>query len=97
MLIPGVDIRIKKISIHHFWIGLALFIGIYFLPLGQTLSLVGLAIGLGLIIDEFTFIILGGGSDKEYQSVPSLLGTLVIVGVIYFFREKIFEIFVGKF
>ena len=41
-------------------------------------------IGVGLIIDQLIFMILGAGKDKEYWALPSLLGTIIIaLSVVY--------------
>ena len=46
-------------------------------------------IGAGLIVDQLIFMILGAGKDKEYWALPSLLGTIIIVLVIYPIRTKV--------
>lgn len=49
-----------------------------------------LAIGLGLFVDELTFILMGGKTHQDNYSARSLIGTIVFISVAYVFREQLF-------
>ncbi|MDP3881365.1 MAG: hypothetical protein Q8Q31_00610 [Nanoarchaeota archaeon] len=90
MIWPEIDIKVFGMIIHHFWFGIVLVIGGFIIPKSAHYpKLLLYGIGAGLIIDQLIFIMLGAGKDKEYWSIYSLLGTLIIVSIIYPFRMKL--------
>jgi hypothetical protein len=48
------------------------------------------AIGLGLFVDELTFLLIKGRTHKDNYSAKSLVGTIVFMMLAYFFREQLF-------
>ncbi|OGG61026.1 hypothetical protein A3C86_04180 [Candidatus Kaiserbacteria bacterium RIFCSPHIGHO2_02_FULL_49_16] len=89
VIVPEVDILFNNIIIHHFWFGLII-AGISFLFTKHTLcTLLLLAVGTGLMMDELIFVLLGAGHDKEYWSIPSLLGVFIGVLAAFLLRRKI--------
>jgi hypothetical protein len=90
IIVPEVDIKFMDIVIHHFWFGVFLMIFGIILPKQKVYPKILLyGIGAGLIIDQFIFMILGAGNDKEYWALPSLFGTIIIALVIYPIRTKV--------
>ncbi len=107
-LFPGESFHILTYEIHHInygiilvMIGLLIFSG--FIPYIQlrsknrlNLSILIISSGIGFIIDEFTFRLLGGITDADYWSSNSILGAIVIyiiivsyVLILYHFKERI--------
>lgn len=81
--IPGPTI--KGFRTHHYMYGL----------LGIILSLVIhspllYSIGLGLFVDELTYLLIGGKTHEDNYSKTSLIGTFLFVVLVYFLRYKIF-------
>lgn len=75
---------ISGFRIHHYMIGLAL------MPIGYLITnLVIYAVGLGLFIDELTYVLISGKNHKDNYSIISLSGTAVFVILIYLLREKL--------
>lgn len=67
---PTSSPTIFNLRLHHYMYGLML------IPVALVLqSVVLYAVGLGLFIDELTFLIRGGGHHKENYSWQSLAGT----------------------
>jgi|TARA_Y100000310_G_C20000184_1_gene498125 peptidoglycan/LPS O-acetylase OafA/YrhL len=90
IIVPEVDIKFLDIVIHHFWFGVILMIIGVIVPKQKVYPKILLyGIGAGLIVDQLIFMILGAGKDKEYWALPSLLGTIIIVLVIYPIRTKV--------
>jgi hypothetical protein len=81
---PTAAPTINGFRTHHYMYGL-FGIAISFL----IHSLVLYAIGLGLFIDELTYLFIGGKTHKDNYSVASLTGTLVFIVFIYIFRTHI--------
>jgi len=93
-LVPEVDIIFFGIVIHHFWFGLILSLMIFLLPTRlRVIKIILLALGLGLMIDQIIFLLLGGGKDREYWAFPSLFGAVIVTIAIYFYREKLLKVF----
>jgi peptidoglycan/LPS O-acetylase OafA/YrhL len=89
-LIPEVDINLFGFIVHHFWFGVILvLIGLVVPKKYDWAKIVFYAIGLGLIVDQLVFIILGAGKDAQYWALPSLLGTIILTLIILPFRAKI--------
>ena len=45
------------------------------------------AIGLGLFIDELTYLLIQGKNHKDNYSKTSLLGTLFFIIIVFVFRK----------
>ena len=71
--------------IHHYMYGLvAMFVGL----LLHTAIIY--AIGLGLFVDELTYLIIGGKTHADNYSIKSIVGTLVFILVVLIFRKYVF-------
>lgn len=67
---------------HHWMYGL---VGIF---LGIILnSVVIYAIGLGLFIDELTYLLIRGKTHKDNYSAYSIIGTMVFIILVFFLRN----------
>ena len=81
-LCPFSSPTIKGFRIHHYMYGL---IGII---IGLVIHSINLyAIGLGLFIDELTYIIIQGKDHKDNYSLVSLLGTFLFVATVFVFKD----------
>lgn len=47
------------------------------------------SIGLGLLVDEATYLLIRGKTHEDNYSVRSLVGTAVLVLLVYIFREEL--------
>jgi len=68
--------------LHHWMYGLALIsvgIGFSFLPV--------YAIGLGLFVDELTYLFMDGKTHKDYDSKISLLGTVLLIVLVFMLKN----------
>jgi len=89
-LVPNIDIKFFDLVIHHFWFGILLIsISIFIQKKYNLKKIYTFAIGLGLVIDELIFILLGAGGDKIYWGLLPLLGTILLVIGIFLIRKKI--------
>lgn len=79
---------LKGFRIHHYHYGIVLLVISIAIK-----SLLVYAIGLGLFIDELTFILISGKDHKDNYSKESLIGTLVFIIVIFVSREKLMTFF----
>ncbi|MAG78228.1 hypothetical protein CL616_02570 [archaeon] len=77
LLVPEVDVTFFNVIVHHFWFGIPIFVLGYFLRKSWILG-----VGLGFMIDQLFFLLLGGGGDIEYWGLPSMSGVLVLVGLL---------------
>ncbi len=50
-----------------------------------------LAVGLALVVDELTFILMNGKTHAENYSALSLLGTVFFMIIVFLYRSKIRE------
>ncbi len=97
IIVPEVDIKISNIIIHHFWFGVILIVLGFFISKKRVYSKIWIyAWGAGLIIDQLIFMILGAGQDKEYWALSSLLGTIIIAGIIFPIRTKITNFLINR-
>jgi len=46
-------------------------------------------IGLGAAADELFFMIFGGGTVRDYWSIHSVLGAIVMAVIIFVIRERL--------
>lgn len=75
---------IKGIRLHHYMYGLAL------IPIGLLFRNITMyAIGLGLFIDELSYLFLKGKNHKDNYSLLSLAGTAFFVVLIYILKEQL--------
>ena len=82
-IIPEIDVRFLGIVVHHFWFGIfPITAGFLLSKKCEYCKLFLYGIGAGLMIDEMLFMILGGGSDEEYWTIFSSIGTIVIIVLI---------------
>jgi hypothetical protein len=62
--------------------------GIVLVPIGLlTQSIILFGIGLGLFIDELTFVIMRGKSHEENYSKTSLFGTMGFMILVFLLRN----------
>jgi hypothetical protein len=68
--------------------------GIFGLLVGFMLdSIIISAIGLGLFVDELSYLLLGGKTHADNYSRLSLFGTLFFVAVVYISRFQLVQLF----
>ncbi len=92
IFLQNIHFSINGIIIHHFWFGLVLLLIGFFIPKKKKIAKILLSgIGLGLVIDESIFMILGGGLDREYWKLPSVIGAVLVAIIVYPFRKRIEE------
>jgi len=90
IIVPEVDMPFFGVIIHHFWFGATfLLVGLILSKKYETVKIYLSAVGTGLMVDQFFFIILGAGKDKEYWSLFSLLGAFFLAIIVYFLKTKI--------
>ena len=76
------------IRIHHYVFGIILML-IGYLIKNTALS----AVGMALFIDELTFLIIGGKTHEDNYSFVSILGTIILGGLVIIFRRPLFQLF----
>lgn len=82
---PIASPTINGFRLHHWMYGVAL------VAIAVAISNPSIyAVGLGLFVDEVTFILVKGRSHKENFSFISLIGTAVFVSLAYLLRGEIF-------
>ena len=73
---------ISKFRIHHYMYGIVgIIVGLL------TSSVFIYAIGLGLFIDELTYLLIGGKSHQDNYSKISLIGTFIFVILVFIFQD----------
>ena len=91
ILLPEIDVKVGGMIIHHFWFGLIFFlIGLLIAVRLRRTKLLFLGVGFGLFLDELIFMILGGGNDREYWAILSSLGTITLLILLFFFKDRMF-------
>lgn len=89
-LIPEVDIKLFRTVIHHFWFGVFfIFLSFPFSAVNHLLGIVTLGVGLGFAADELVFMLRGGGRDKQYWTMPSVIGSAVLLLAIFYFQTNL--------
>jgi len=81
---PTPSPTIKGFRLHHWMTGL--FILIISILIN---NLIGFAIGLGLFVDELTYLLMRGKNHSDNYSKTSLIGTALFVIIVFIFREQI--------
>ena len=78
---------IKGFRTHHYMFGIA---GIIF---GLAIHSAWMStIGLGLFVDELTYILIGGKSHQDNYSKMSIAGTLFFVIIVFIFRNNLISL-----
>ncbi len=94
---PKVDIRFFNIVVHHFFFGVILAtIGFLTSKQKSHKKIILYAVGIGLIIDQLVFMLLGAGKDKEYWALPSLLSVFIIAFSVFLIRQKLTNFLLEK-
>lgn len=85
---PTPSPTLGAVRLHHYMYGVVAIV------LGVALNILTLfAIGLGLFIDELTFLLIKGKTHKDNYSKISLLGTLFLVIIIFFTQKYLLNLF----
>ncbi len=72
--------------LHHYMYGLIL------IPIGiLATNIFFYAIGMGLFVDELTYLLIGGQTHADNYSWISLVGTAVIIAGIFFTRKLLMK------
>lgn len=79
---------IKGCRLHHYIYGILILL-ISLIVNNLTLF----SIGLGLFIDELTFLLIKGRNHKDNYSSISLIGTLLFIILIFISKEYILKLF----
>lgn len=91
---PQRHLVIDGTLIHHFWIGIVLVLAVILIPKHYPrLAIVLSALGLGLVADELAYIVLGDGAVRQYWSIPSIAGAVIIAALLVVFRKKFIHLF----
>ncbi len=78
---PVASPTVKGFRMHHWMYGL------FLVCIALLLHSIALyAIGLGLFVDELTYILIGGKTHKDNYSTISIVGTVVFIGIVYFLQ-----------
>ncbi len=78
---------IGKLRLHHYMFGIA---GIL---LGLLIhSILIFSIGLGLFVDELTYILIDGKTHQDNYSKTSILGTLLFIILIFILKDYLLSI-----
>ena len=85
---PVASPTILQLRLHHWMYGLFL-VGISFFISNVFVY----AIGLGLVIDELTYIVMDGKTHQDNYSAMSVFGTIALIAVVYIFRQQVFGSF----
>jgi ABC-type multidrug transport system fused ATPase/permease subunit len=79
---PTASPTVRGLRLHHYMYGI---VGII---LGVAFNILTVfAVGLGLFIDELTFLLIRGRTHEDNYSKASLLGTLFFVILVFFTQE----------
>lgn len=81
---PPPETTLWGFRVHHYMYGIILIL------LGVAFKNVPLyAVGMGLFVDELTYLLMGGETHEDNYSLVSNLGTVVFALLVYFFRDKL--------
>jgi len=78
---------IKKLRLHHYMYGIILIIIAFILG-----NLFLFAVGMGLFVDELTYLIIKGKSHKDNYSKTSLIGTATFILLVFIFRNYLVKL-----
>jgi len=87
-LLPIASPTIAGFRLHHYMYGLFL-VGVSLLVPSWRLF----AVGLGLAIDETTFVLIGGKTHADNYSLPSLVGTALLLVLVFVMRQELTKLF----
>lgn len=94
LIVPNVDIYVFGINFHHFWLGLIIvLLSLILIRARSVLGLIIFGFGLGLMIDQFVFMILGGGGDNEYWSSIPFVGVVIMVVIFFIVRNRVSDFY----
>ncbi len=83
----NIGLTLFGFRLHHYMYGLVL------IPLGIIIANVFLyAIGLGLFVDELTYLLIGGTTHADNYSWISLVGTGIFVLLFFGIRKQVVKI-----
>jgi len=89
-IFPANKIMIDGLRVNHFWIGAVLVLfSLFLLKNYNALKIIIFPIGLGLVADELTFMIFSHRTSNDYWSVYSIAGLVIIMIMVFVFREKL--------
>lgn len=74
------------VRLHHYMYGALLMIVAIFFPHIHLFS-----IGMGLFVDELTYLLMAGTTRADNYSWISLLGTLIFVFIVFVLRRRILQ------
>lgn len=80
---PTSSPTIKGFRLHHYMYGLAL------IPVGLATHIGIYAVGMGLFIDELTYLCTKGKNHADNYSKLSLVGTAVLTTLVVLFRDAL--------
>ena len=81
---PTPSPTIKGLRLHHYMFGLIILVFSLVMK-----NLILYSIGLGLFIDEFTFLLMRGKNHKDNYSKISLIGTAIFILIVFIFKKYI--------
>lgn len=88
--IPETHIMVYGQIIHHFWLGIPFLVAAFIVSRKYKAARAILwGIGFGPIADELIFMLIGGGGYSHYWAMPSVVGMVACVIVLFIFRNKI--------
>lgn len=79
---PVSGVTIRNFRTHHWMYGI---ISIFFGLIFHFLLIYG--IGLGLFVDELTYLLIRGKNHKDNYSLKSLIGTLIFIILVFVFKN----------
>ncbi len=87
-VMPNTDLNVGPYNIHHLFTGVLILTACGIPAVlngtagpGGRLLLAGFGVGLSMVLDEWVYLIVTGGSNAEYLGMPSLAGGAVLVGL----------------
>ncbi len=84
---------IAGLKVHHWMIGV-LIILIYFIISyfkEEDVIIVIFAVGLGLVVDELTFVLTGGKNHADNYTTLTIIGTIIFAAIVLFCQKYIFK------
>ena len=89
-IFPANKLMVEGLRINHFWVGAILvLVALFSLKNYKALKIIFFPIGLGLLADELMFMIFSNRTINDYWSVYSITGLLIIMIIVFIFREKL--------
>ncbi len=89
---PEKHLMIGKYIFHHFWFGFIFLVAGWLISSNlETLKIILFGAGFGIIADELVFMLFGGGGFVYYWALPSVVGAVISLIVLYVLRLRIIE------